>query len=116
MNKLLSLIVLWGGLLLVSGCWSSSSETTTLQTQALQITEKHTGLAVCDKYLTAVKCLIDNSTGSDQSNLQSSYESLVASFKDVPVDQLQATCTNLSNALRSHPTLLKDHPMCSILQ
>jgi hypothetical protein len=76
---------------------------------------KATGIALCDSYLGTLQCITNNSTGTKKDTFHSSYESLIQSFQNVPAEQLITTCTTLSNALRSHPTLLKENPNCNIL-
>lgn len=76
---------------------------------------KATGVAVCDNYLSSIQCIANFATGTDKMNFNTSYESLLQSFQDVPGEQLLKTCTTLSDALRAHPTLLKDYPSCNTL-
>lgn len=76
---------------------------------------KATGVTICDNYLSSIQCIANYATGTDKVNFNSSYDSLVQSFQDVPAEQLLETCTTLSNALREHPTLLQDYPSCNTL-
>jgi hypothetical protein len=72
-------------------------------------------VTICDNYLSSIQCIANYATGSDKVNFNASYDSLIQSFQDVPGEQLLKTCTTLSDALRTHPTLLKDYPNCNIL-
>jgi hypothetical protein len=76
---------------------------------------KATGVAICDNYLSSIQCIANYATGTDKVNFNASYESLLQSFQDVPGEQLVKTCTTLSDALRTHPTLLQDYPSCNTL-
>lgn len=76
---------------------------------------KATGVAICDNYLSSLQCIANYATGTDKVNFNASYESLIQSFQDVPAEQLSKTCTTLSDALRTHPTLLQDYPSCNTL-
>ncbi len=76
---------------------------------------KATGVAICDNYLSSLQCIANYATGNDKINFNNSYESLIQSFQNVPVEQLTKTCTTLSDALRSHPTLLQKNPNCNVL-
>ena len=104
-------------LIIISWCNHNKTITNTSETTTTNNTEssKKTGIKICDNYLSAVQCIADVSTGIDKINFDKNYQSIVQSFKDVPAEQLSKTCTTLSDALRTHPTLLKDNPKCNIL-
>ena len=119
MKSLLSIFFALSLGMLLTWCWSDTKPVIEDDSQIEESSNtwivKETWLSVCDNYLTTLKCIIDFSTWTTQSNFNNSYESLVQSFKNVPSDQLTQTCTTLSNAVREHPTLLKDYPNCSKL-
>ncbi len=112
------MLICFFSLFVLVGCGSQTSSVPTDQnTQeiAWPSAVKATGVPLCDNYLSALQCIANYATGSDKMNFNSSYESLVQSFQNVPATQLTETCTTLSNALRSHPTILKDYPSCNVL-
>jgi hypothetical protein len=111
-------IVCFSTFVFLFGCGTKSVPVITQETSEETIsswTIKATGISLCDNYLSSLQCIASYATGAEKINFNSSYESLVQSFQNVPVDQLTETCTTLSNALRSHPTLLQDYPKCNIL-
>lgn len=111
-------IVLFSTFVFLFGCGTQSVPTITEETAqeiAWSWTVKATGISICDKYLSSLQCIASYATGTEKINFNASYESLVQSFQNVPAEQLTETCTTLSNALRTHPTLLKNYPNCNTL-
>ena len=117
--KLFPLAIL-SSTLIVLLAWCSQKKSITVIEQPVEKiistgSVKATGVSICDSYLSAIQCIANNATGSDKINFNNSYESLVQSFQNVPAEQLSKTCTTLSDALRTHPTLSKDYPNCNTL-
>jgi hypothetical protein len=116
--KFLLTIISCSVLLFLAWCGQEKSVTITEQPVQEIIstwTIKATGVDICDNYLSSLQCIANYATGTDKVNFNASYESLLQSFQDVPAEQLVKTCTTLSDALRTHPTLLQDYPSCNTL-
>ncbi len=117
MKSLLTFWIMIGLVLFITGCTAkptSNDQNTPTENNVVE-SVKATWVTICDNYLTTLQCLWNTSTGSTQVNFKSSYDSLVQSFQNVPAEQLSQTCTTLANALREHPTLLKEYPNCNTL-
>lgn len=116
MKSLLTFWIMIGSIFFVTWCTTDTNPTEqAIPENPTTQSVKATWVTICDNYLTTLQCLWETSTGSTQINFKSSYESLVQSFQNVPAEQLSQTCTTLANALREHPTLLKEYPNCNTL-
>lgn len=73
------------------------------------------GESTCDNYLATLSCIANAMSDSESDELSRTIDSVYQSFTDVPVDQLIETCTILSQALRSHPTMLQEYAECNML-
>ena len=111
-SRFLSLSVVALFVIIVAGCWKSDksliedatlsgkNEFSTTQ-EAQTIADKRvTGNDLCDQYLEQWQCAIDSNTSTTKNFSQEKYDSLLASFKDVPSDQLQALCTTLVDSMK----------------
>ena len=116
-TSLLSLVVL-------SGCFNKTEPTDTNNVQATEqviispeaqaeADKRVTGNQTCDNYLATIKCIAEK--WGDNNEFSKNYESILASFTNIPVDQLQETCTTLSTSLQEHPTLLIYNAECDVI-
>ena len=116
-TSLLSLVIL-------SGCFNTTEPTDTdnvqpteqdiITTEAQAEADKRiTGNETCDNYLATIKCLAEK--WGDNNEFTKNYDWILASFTNIPVDQLQETCTTLSTSLQEHPTLLIYNAECNMI-
>ena len=116
-TSLLSLVVL-------SGCFNKTEPTDTNNVQPTEqviispeaqaeADKRVTGNQTCDNYLATIKCIAEK--WGDNNEFSKNYESILASFTNIPVDQLQETCTTLSTSLQEHPTLLIYNAECDMI-
>ena len=116
-TSLLSLVVL-------SGCFNKTEPTDTNNVQPseqviispeaqAEADKRVTGNQTCDNYLATIKCIAEK--WGDNNEFSKNYESILASFTNIPVDQLQETCTTLSTSLQEHPTLLIYNAECDMI-
>ncbi len=110
-------------MLVLAGCTkSTSNETLPDDTSVSVVEEKVFTLEsivwepACDGYMSTLQCLAAAGNGADYQSLGQAYDSLLKSFDNMSVDQLNVVCTDLSDSLRTHPTLLVDHAECNFLQ
>lgn len=109
---------------ILSGCTKSSSNETLSDTSSESVIVEEKVFALenivwepaCDAYMSTLQCIVAAGTGTDYTALGETYDSLLQSFDNMPVEQLNAICTDLSDSLRTHPTLLSDHADCNFLQ
>jgi hypothetical protein len=78
---------------------TDSTTTTLLETPNI-------GIKSCDDYLTLITCLNTTNTTSSGNNYETLYNDFLSSRKDIPADQLELTCQNLSDNLASNPDIL----------
>lgn len=79
-----------------------------------QADKRITGNETCDNYIATIQCIANKEKDSTEQFIQD-YESFVASFSNIPDDQLQDTCTTLTTAIQEHPTVLIYNSECNML-
>lgn len=115
--SILSLLILWG-------CFkktetpdtngNTAPEEVRISAEAQAEADKRvTGNDTCDAYLATIKCIAEK--GGANNEFTKNYDSIVTSFTNIPVEQLQETCTELSTALQQHPTLLLYNAECNMI-
>ena len=93
---------------------SSDVQEATISPEAqAQADKRVTGNETCDNYLATLQCIGQKSAWSGNEFTQT-YNSLLSSLQDTPVEQLQETCTNLTTALQEHPTMLIYNADCDM--
>ena len=111
----LFLFVLWG-------CFNTTKVDTTTPTETTeqvnispeaqdQADLRVTGNQTCDNYIATIECIADK--WGEENEFSKNYDSILASFKDMPADQLQEVCTSLTTSLQEDPTVLLYNAECN---
>lgn len=115
---ILSLVIIWGCFknnnIIPSDIHQVENTKDNISQEAqVEADKRVTGNETCDKYLATIKCIADK--GWSDNEFSMNYNSIISSFTDIPVEQLQETCTTLTTSLQEHPTLLIYNSECNMI-
>lgn len=84
----------------------------TISPQAQELADRRiTGNETCDNYLHTIQCIAKKWWEDNQ--FTKNYDSIVDSLQNLPVDQLQETCTTLTTSLQEDPSILIYNADCN---